>query len=172
MKQIFMFIPKSNKTLWIFKSKINDKTRISICLKKLDKLHSIVRDYDSFEAFGLGYFQAQISQSILFFKRESDRMKKLIKAKTKSDVTYVGDCGVQYDLSINSTLSTSFYELLQLFDDLMCLSKTCFDLKIFEEKKLMYGKIEHYKKCIKMIIHNVCQYKISTNTKTKEVAHV
>lgn len=171
MKQIFMFIPKSNKTLWIFKSKINDKTRISICLKKLDKLHSIVRDYDSFEAFGLGYFQAQISQSMSFFKRESDRMKKLIKAKTKSDVTYVGDCGAQYEISINSPLSASFYELLQLFDDLMCLAKTCFDLKIFQEKSLMHNKIENYKKCIKIIIHNICQYKIKNNTTIKEVTY-
>lgn len=161
MKQIFIFQPKSNKTLWIFKSKINDKTRISICLKKLDKLHGIVRDDDSIEAFGLGYFQGQISQSMVFFKRESERMKKLIKAKTKSDVTYVGDCGATFEISINSQLSASFYELLQLFDDLMCFAKTCFDLKIFQEKALMYNKIENYKKCIKMIIHNVCQYKIA-----------
>lgn len=161
MKQVFIFCPKSKKTIWIFKSKISDKSRINICLKKLDRIYH--EHIKSETEISTNKFYQLILKNTSHFKRESDRMKSVILKKTKSSVEYAGDCGEKFDVSINSQLSSLLYDLLQLFDELMCLAKTCFDLNIFQQRSIMYKKIEHYKKCLKRVIHDVCQHKLSTN---------
>lgn len=157
MKQIFIFRPKSKKTIWFFDLKIGDKSRIGICLKKLDEIY-----YEQKKAGGdilNNEFYSFLIKSISFFNNETARMKKIILKKAKSSVSYSGDCNEEFSISINSQLSALFYQLLHLFDELMCLLKTCADLGVFQKRSLSYKKIDHYKKIVKVIIHNTCQYK-------------
>jgi hypothetical protein len=146
MTQLIVFEPKSQTVGWLMSLKVNNqKNRIGVCFRKIHECYWLAEKGNASAISTLQAWTELIQKMEKSFKIQIKRLSTVIERRVKAKIQYQSR-GPDMRFPVSNPMHIRFYEILGIFDHLMCLSETCLSLKLFKSNRFFIQRMDRDKR--------------------------
>lgn len=159
MNQHIVFSPKHQETAWLISLKVgHQKLRVNVCMAKMNQLYKAPLDGKINTIITLYKWYCQIRELEGYFDKIIQKLSRVIHSRTPAKIQYEKHSNMSIRMLINNPIAYTFQRTIEKYDQLLCLSETCYILGIYKKRRLYFHKLALYKRLILKTISTISQY--------------